>query len=205
MLAVPCCRCCCGNVDWDGGDVEGASDTGSEDFPPTVASAARGGDGRERSMSATDLVACGRGRCRASGGERRRGNARLLRAAEMQLKTSGSDVWGRPAGGCGGGGGGACCRGGLGGGGFWGEDSASVAPAVAGRMRGSALGRRAPPPPPRGLWVHSPLAPPPSQAGSCRHPPWAPPGVRGAACEGQTHHCHTKCTPHPPPSRTLPA
>ena len=46
---------------------------------------------------------------------------------------------------------------------------------------------------------------PPSQAGSCRHPPWAPPGVRGAACEGQTHHCHTKCTPHPPPSRTLPA
>ena len=102
------------------------------------------------------------------------------------------------------GGGGACCRGGLWGGGVWGEDSASVAPAVAGRMRGSALGRPAPPPP-RGLWVHSPLAPPPSQAGSCRHPPWAPPGVRGAACEGQTHHCHTKCTPHPPPSRTLPA
>ena len=164
MLAVPCCRCCCGNVDWDGGDVEGASDTGSEDFPPTVASAARGGDGRERSMSATDLVACGRGRCRASGGERRRGNARLLRAAEMQLKTSGSDVWGRPAGGCGGGGGGACCRGGLwGGGGFWGEDSASVAPAVAGRMRGSALGRRAPPPP---AWAMGPLTPgPPAESG----------------------------------------
>ena len=39
----------------------------------------------------------------------------------------------------------------------------------------------------------------PSQAGNCRHPPWAPPGVRGAACEGQTHHCLTKCPPHPPP------
>ena len=205
MLAVPCCRCCCGNVDWDGGDVEGASDTGSEDFPPTVASAARGGDGRERSMSATDLVACGRGRCRASGGERRRGNARLLRAAEMQLKTSGSDVWGRPAGGCGGGGGGgACCRGGLWGGGF----GVKTVPPWPPRWRGGSEVRPwavAPPPPPRGLWVHSPLAPPPSQAGSCRHSPWAPPGVRGAACEGQTHHCHTKCTPHPPPSRTLPA
>ena len=45
-----------------------------------------------------------------------------------------------------GGGGGVLPRGTVGGG-FWGEDSASVAPAVAGRMRGSALGRRAPPPP----------------------------------------------------------
>ena len=163
MLAVPCCRCCCGNVDWDGGDVEGASDTGSEDFPPTVASAARGGDGRERSMSATDLVACGRGRCRASGGERRRGKARLLRAAEMQLKTSGSDVWGRPAGGCGGGGGG-CCRGGLwGGGGFGVKTVPPWPPRWRGRMRGSALGRRAPPPP---AWAMGPLTPgPPAKSG----------------------------------------
>ena len=44
---------------------------------------------------------------------------------------------------------------------------------------------------------------PPSQAGNCRHPPWAPPGVRGAACEGQTHHCLTKCPPHPPPSAPM--
>ena len=50
----------------------------------------------------------------------------------------------------------------------------------------------------------SPTPTPPSQAGHCRHPPRAPPGVRGAACEGQTHHCHTKCTPHPPPRRTPP-
>ena len=34
----------------------------------------------------------------------------------------------------------------------------------------------------------------PSQAGRrCRHPPWVPPRVSGAACEGQTHHCLTKC------------
>ena len=50
----------------------------------------------------------------------------------------------------------------------------------------------------------SPTPTPPSQAGHCPHPPRAPPGVRGAACEGQTHHCHTKCTPHPPPRRTPP-
>ena len=165
MLAVPCCRCCCGNVDWDGGDVEGASDTGSEDFPPTVASAARGGDGRERGMSATDLVACGRGRCRASGGERRRGNARLLRAAEMQLKTSGSDVWGRPAGGCGGGGGGRVAEGDCGGGGVWGEDSASVAPAVAGADERFGPGPSCPPPPPP-AWAVGPLTPgPPAESG----------------------------------------
>ena len=50
------------------------------------------------------------------------------------------------------------------------------------------------PPPCRGV---------PSQAGHCRHPPWAPPGVRGAACEGQTHHCHTKCAPTPRPATPL--
>ena len=43
----------------------------------------------------------------------------------------------------------------------------------------------------------------PSQAGSSRHPPWAPPGVRGAACEGQSHHCLTKCTPPPPAAPML--
>ena len=48
---------------------------------------------------------------------------------------------------------------------------------------------RAPPPPP---W--------PGQAGASRHPPGANPWVRSAACEGQTHHCHTKCDP-PPPTR----
>ena len=45
---------------------------------------ARGGKGRERSMSATDLVACSRGRRRACGGDCRHGNARLPRAAEMR-------------------------------------------------------------------------------------------------------------------------
>ena len=68
MLALPCCRRCCGSVDWDCGDAEGASPTGSKEFPLSASSAARGGDGRERGMSATDLVACGRGRCRARGG-----------------------------------------------------------------------------------------------------------------------------------------
>ena len=43
-------------------------------------------------MSATDLVAFGSGRLRPLGGDRRRGNVRLLRAAEMRLKTSRSDA-----------------------------------------------------------------------------------------------------------------
>ena len=60
------------------------------------------------------------------------------------------------------GGGGVLPRGTVGGG-FWGEDSASVAPAVAGRMRGSALGRRPPPPP---AWAMGPLTPgPPAESG----------------------------------------
>ena len=54
-------------------------------------------------MSATDLVAFSRGRRRTRGGDCRRGNPRLLTAAEMRLKTSGSDRGGRSAGGDGGG------------------------------------------------------------------------------------------------------
>ena len=49
-------------------------------------------------MSAIDLVAFGCGRLRPRGGDRRRGTARLLRAAEMWLKTSGSDAGGLAAG-----------------------------------------------------------------------------------------------------------
>ena len=44
MLALPCCRRS-GNVDWDGGSAEGASATGSEEFPPTASTAACGGGG----------------------------------------------------------------------------------------------------------------------------------------------------------------
>ena len=58
MLALPCCRRC-GSVDWDGGGAEGASATGSEELSPTASFVACGGDGLERSMSATDLAACG--------------------------------------------------------------------------------------------------------------------------------------------------
>ena len=67
--------------------------------------------------------------------------------------------------------------------------------------QGEVRGACAPPPQPtpnRPTWTPPPY---PSQAGSSRHPPRAPPGVRGAACEGQTHHCHTKCPPPPPPPR----
>ena len=50
-------------------------------------------------MSAMDLVAFGCGHLRPRGGDRRRGTARLLRAAEMRPKTSGSDAGGSAAGG----------------------------------------------------------------------------------------------------------
>ena len=49
-----------------------------------------------------DLVAFGCGRLRPRGGDRRCGIARLLKAAEMRPKTSGSDAGGADAdgGGC---------------------------------------------------------------------------------------------------------
>ena len=49
-------------------------------------------------MSAIDLVAFGWGRLRLRGGDRRRGTAWLMRAAKMQLKTSGSHAGGSAAG-----------------------------------------------------------------------------------------------------------
>ena len=49
-------------------------------------------------MSAMDPVASGCGRLRPRGGDRRRGTVRLLRAAEMRLKTLGSDAGGSAAG-----------------------------------------------------------------------------------------------------------
>ena len=78
MLALPCCRRC-GSVDWGGEGAEGASATGSEEPLLTASAAVRGG--RARSMSATDLVAFGWGHLRPLGVDRRRGTARLLRAA----------------------------------------------------------------------------------------------------------------------------
>ena len=78
MLALPCCRGR-GSVDWGGKGAEGASATGSEEPPLAASAAARGG--RARSMSATDLVAFGWGRLCPLGEDRRRGTARLLRAA----------------------------------------------------------------------------------------------------------------------------
>ena len=90
MLALPSRRCC-GCVDCGGEDAEGAFATGSEG--PSLASpvAVRGGGG-----SCAEHVCHGpRGR----GGDRRHGMARLLRAAEMLLKTSGSAAGGSVAGG----------------------------------------------------------------------------------------------------------
>ena len=103
MLALPCCRRG-GSVDRDGDAARGASATGSQkgeapSAAPPAACGGGGGGGRARSMSATVLVALGWGRRRARGGDRRRGDARLLRAAEMRLKTCGSDAGGRSAGG----------------------------------------------------------------------------------------------------------
>ena len=46
-----------------------------------------------------DLVAFGCGRLRPRGGDQRRGTVRLLKAAEMRLKTSGSAAGGSAAGG----------------------------------------------------------------------------------------------------------
>ena len=83
--------------------------------PPHAASAAARGE-RVRSMSANDLVTFGWGRLRPLGGDRRRGTARLLRAAEIRQKTSGSDAGSLAAGGGGGGGGGGCSSAGGGGG-----------------------------------------------------------------------------------------
>ena len=83
--------------------------------PPAASAAAQGG--RARSMSATDLVAFGWGRLRPQCGDRRRGAARLWRAAEMRRKALGSDA--------GGGGGGGAARLGRGG---RGSPAARVAP-----------------------------------------------------------------------------
>ena len=46
MLALPCCRRCCGSVDWDGGGAEGASAIGSDEPPLTVSTAVYGGGSR---------------------------------------------------------------------------------------------------------------------------------------------------------------
>ena len=99
---------------WTG--VAGAEGASQEELPPPAASAAARG-GRARSMSATNPVAFSWGRLRPLGGDRRRGPARLWRAAEMRLKTSGSDTGGLAAGEEGGGGGGGAARLGRGGGG----------------------------------------------------------------------------------------
>ena len=68
---------------------------GLEEPPLALPDAERGWGAR--SMSAMDLVAFGCGRLRPQGGDRRRGTARRLRAAEMRLKTSGSDAGGLAA------------------------------------------------------------------------------------------------------------
>ena len=116
-------------------------------------------------MSSIDLVAFDWGRLR----DRRHGAARLLRAAEMRLKTSGSDASGPAA--SGGGGGGLLCWGGGGGGEPRGAGGAHVgteetsAPAGTGpelSISGLKVGGRtgpAPPPPPM-CWPHTHRAPP---------------------------------------------
>ena len=91
MLALPCCHRG-DSVDWGGEGTEGASATGSEELPPAASAAAQGGRGRKQSISATDLVAFGCGRLQPLGGDRRRGSARLLKAAEMRLRISGTDA-----------------------------------------------------------------------------------------------------------------
>ena len=104
MLALPCCRRG-DNVDGDGDAAEGTSATGAEQGgggASAAPSAACGGGGGARSMSTTVLVVLGWGCRRSRGGDRLRGGARLLRAAEMRLKTSGSGA-------------GSLCRGGGGG------------------------------------------------------------------------------------------
>ena len=153
MLALPCCRCC-GSVDRGGEGAEGASATGSEEPPPAASAAAR--EGRARSMSATDLVAFGWGRLRPLGGDRRRGTARLLRAAEMRPKTSGSDA-GSPAAGGGGGGAAHVGRGGR-------ESPATRAAPLQGRenqRRPRAAARGCPP---RPLVGGERVSAPPTQA-----------------------------------------
>ena len=100
MLALLCCLRC-GSVDWGGEGAEGASATGSEELPPRcVGRSARGARG-----AYPLLTSFGWGRLRPLGGDRRHGAARLWRAAEMRLKTWGSDAGGPAAGGGGGGGG----------------------------------------------------------------------------------------------------
>ena len=78
----------------------GAFAMGSEGAPLVSPGTGRGGGAQ--SMSAMDPVAFGCGRLRPQCGDRRRSTARLLWAAEMQPKTSGSDAGGSAAGGGGG-------------------------------------------------------------------------------------------------------
>ena len=115
-------------------------------------------------------------RC-ARGGDRRRGWARLLRAAEMRLKTSGSDGGGRSArGGGGGGGGGGSCR----------AAGATETPAPAEDAEGTGPGPS--PPPPR--W-------PGREEVCCPSTRWCPHGPRAGG--GRRGGRSRVAAPPPPP------
>ena len=88
------------------------SPRGQSPPPPPLASTVAEWGGGGRSMSAMDVVAFGCGRLGPGDGDRRRGTARLHRAAEMRPKTSGSDAGGSAVG-RGGGGGLLCWEGAL--------------------------------------------------------------------------------------------
>ena len=89
MLALPCCRCC-GSVDWGGEGAEGASATGSEE-PSLASPAATGAGGARRACPLLTWWPSARV-AYPLGGDRRRGAARLLRAAEMRPKKLGGAV-----------------------------------------------------------------------------------------------------------------
>ena len=120
MLALPCCRRC-GSAD--------CGDEGAGGAFPAGSVAVQGGGGA-CSMSAMDLEAFSRGRLRPRGGDRRRGTVRLLRAAKMRRKTSGSAAGGSAGGGKG-------CSVGWGAGGA--GESRGVGSALGGLASGWAL------------------------------------------------------------------
>ena len=80
VLALPCFRHC-GSVGYDGEGAKGTPTTQSIGYPLVSMDTVRGA---ARTMSATGPVAGGSGHLRRRDGDRRRGIARLLQAAEMR-------------------------------------------------------------------------------------------------------------------------
>ena len=161
MLALPCCRRCCGSLDWYGGGAEGASAIGSEEPPLTALAAVCGGregGGGERVRGACPPPTC-RPSAEASAEAAGRIDVVAMRGCSGPLKC-GSKHQGATMQ--------VALPGGMAGG-SRGAGSASVAPVVAEACTGTGSGLS---PPHAGGGEKGSAAPPPVSC--CPAPPWSP-------------------------------